>query len=771
MRCSRPLLSGQVVHYLLIVALALLLCTPPVLDAASGAVDAGAVTAVGAPPTNADPPIDAPAFDQAATSEVVYTDNVRARLIAEQPTLAPGGSVEVALVLDIRPHWHTYWRNPGDSGEPPRILWSLPDGLDAGPIRWSVPDPIPVGPLVNYGYSDRAVHLVRLALDPGWPMGEPVAVAAEATWLVCEEACIPEQGSFMLILQTGGGTAAASVANATGATAALFETARSALPSPGVVAGNLSRRADALELRVPAAALPEAPSDLYFFADEWGLVNHAAAQGWSREGQDLLLRLEPGEAVAAVAASGLLRATTADGPVAVRVDATGTVPVSEGTVLAADAGVDAAEDANLGLPLALLFALLGGLVLNLMPCVFPVLAIKALGLASQGGLRLRHRLLHGLAYTGGVLAFFLGLGVLLLGLRAAGAAVGWGFQLQSPLFVLLMAYLFVVLGLSLAGAVTIGAGLMGVGQGMGHGPSGAGPSGAQPDGHLGAFFTGGLAALVAAPCTAPFMGAALSYAMTVAWPIALAILMALGLGMALPLLLLMLWPRLARALPRSGPWMETLKQGLAFPMFATAAWLFWVLTVQTGATGLAAGLAGALALAFGLWLREHMRLARSPWPRLGAGSALVGLVAALWLGVGVLPPPATGQQAASSASAAQRADDAALAGEPYSADALASARAEGRPVFVNMTAAWCITCLVNERVALSRPAVARTFREQDVLYLKGDWTNRDAAITDYLAGFGRNGVPIYVYYPTMGPPKVLPQILTEALVIEGIGAG
>ncbi|WP_295884494.1 protein-disulfide reductase DsbD [uncultured Thiohalocapsa sp.] len=705
-----------------------------------------------APMTQVQPAIDAAVFDGPAASAPVITDNVRARLLAEQSRVQPGASVDLALVLDIRPHWHTYWRNPGDSGEPPRIDWQLPEGVTAGPIRWPLPAPIPVGPLVNYGYSGRAVHLVSLQVPADWPADAPIPVTAEAHWLVCEEACIPEQGRFSLTLSTDPAAADAPP----GAVRTLFAEARARLPQAGVVQAVLTRGDDALGLRVPAAALPGGVSDAYFFPDAWGLVNHAAEQRWSLDADHLTLTLAPGDAAASVAATGLLTVTAAEGTVGLRLDATG----AAGAPTPAGAAAASAGAADLGLPLALGFALIGGLVLNLMPCVFPVLAIKALGLAGQGGAGFGHRALHGLAYTAGVLAFFLALGLLLLGLRAGGAAVGWGFQLQSPLFVALMAYLFVVLGMSLAGALTLGTGLMGIGQG-----------GAAQAGHLGAFVTGALAALVAAPCTAPFMGAALGYAMTVPWPAALAIVLALGLGMALPFLLLAVSPGLARRLPRPGPWMETLKQTLAFPMFATAAWLLWVLAVQTGPGGLATALTGALVLAFGLWVQEQMRFQRSPWPRVGAAAAGAGLGAALWLGVGlsgdqVAAPPTAGRAAPAGAEAA-----AGLPAEPYSPGRLAAALADGRPVFVNMTAAWCITCLVNERVALSRAAVARAFAERDVLYLKGDWTNRDPAITDYLAGFGRNGVPIYVFYPPGGAPRVLPQVLTEAIVLDHLGTG
>jgi DsbC/DsbD-like thiol-disulfide interchange protein/cytochrome c biogenesis protein CcdA len=569
------------------------------------------------PPTEVAPAIDAAQFDAPSSSETVYTDNVRARLLAERTAVSPGQSLDVALVLDIRPNWHTYWRNPGDSGEAPRIDWQIPEGVSVGEIRWPLPERIPVGPLVNYGYSDRAVHLSQLRVPPDWPAGAPVRVTAEATWLVCEEECIPEQGRFALSIATSSPGQIPTQQDVDPEVRSLFDGARANLPTATVVAAVLEPTDDELLLRVPSAAIPEEAIDVHFFPDQWGLIDHAAPQPWSVEGADLVLKLQPGDAAASTDRVGLLRVATAVGSVGLRLDATGSAGLIPGE--SADSEAPASD---LGLPLALLFALLGGLILNLMPCVFPVLAIKALGLAGQAGAGFRHRLAHGLAYTAGVLAFFLALGALLLGLRAAGAAVGWGFQLQSPLFVVLMAYLFVVLGLSLTGAVTLGAGLMGVGQGWGP-DAGAPMGGDKVDGgagaHVGAFITGGLAALVAAPCTAPFMGAALGYAMTISWPSALAVMAALGFGMALPLLLLSLSPRLARAMPRPGAWMETLKQGLAFPMFATAAWLFWVLTVQTGPTGLAAGFAGALLLAFGLWLHERGRMARAPWPRAGSG--------------------------------------------------------------------------------------------------------------------------------------------------------
>ncbi|MCF7991284.1 MAG: thioredoxin family protein [Thiohalocapsa sp.] len=693
-----------------------------------------------------------PAPSWSAASRVT-TEHVTARLVTERSVVAPGESVDAALVLDLRPGWHTYWRNPGDSGEPPRIDWRLPAGVEAGPIRWPLPERIPVGPLANYGYSGRAIHLVELRVADDWPVGEPIAVVAEAYWLVCEEACIPEQSRFALRLDT-----AARSGPADAAVADVFGAARAALPLPGSVAASFSRDGGLLRLEVPVAALrarlslPEdfQIADVAFFSDAWGLIEHAAEQRWHARDERLVVDLVPGAAPPDVEPAGLLVIETPDGPRGVHVDA----GASAGAAPALDP--EAFDTASLGLPGALLLALLGGLVLNLMPCVFPVLAIKALGFARQGGAPLRERALHGIAYTAGVLTFFAVVAALLLALRGAGFAVGWGFQLQSPLFVALMAYLFLLLGLSLAGAVTIGTGLMGIGGGLETGR-----------GHAGAFATGGLAALVAAPCTAPFMGAALGYAVTLPWLPALTIVLALGVGMALPFLLLTLVPGLAGRLPRPGPWMERLKQLLAFPMFATAAWLVWVLSVQVGSDGVAAVLAGMLLLALSLWALEQTRHASSAVRRGVGALAVLGIGTALWLGAATERQTAPRHDAL--AGEMPPASHTGLSGVAYSADVLSGALAAGRPVFVNMTAAWCITCLVNERVALSSARVARAFVRRDVLYLKGDWTNRDPDITRYLSGFGRNGVPIYVFYPPGRQPEVLPQLLTESLVLATLG--
>ncbi len=678
----------------------------------------------------------------------VSTENVTASLVSERPQTRPGSAIDLLLVLEIRPHWHTYWSNPGDSGEAPRIQWDLPPGVWAGPLGFTAPELIRVGPLSNYGYSGLALHPVSLRIPADWPPGQPLRVKGQAHWLVCEEHCIPESADLELTIGVGDQESPPDP-DLTG----LFERARSGLPA-GAISGALLAGTDGgarLELPFQGLESPAATDSFWFFPASWGLIEHGADQPWrllADHGRArLVIDLTPGPAFSSTAPDGLLVVRRGDGTTRSYEVQTARGPAVE----------SAPADEDMGLAAALGLALIGGLILNLMPCVFPVLVIKALSLAGQGGLPARARALHGLWYTTGVLMFFGLLALLLLGLRAGGAAVGWGFQLQYPPFVAVMAYLFLVLGLSLCGALTLGARLMGL--------AGAGAA----DGRSGAFMTGALAALIAAPCTAPFMGAALGFAVTLPWLPALAILLTLGLGLAAPFLLLSLWPGLARRLPRPGPWMETLKQLLAFPLFATAAWLLWVLSVQSGPRGLALALSGMLLLAFGLWVRERTRPRGQTLERLGRVAALAGLIAALWLGFSIPDQGGAGRADPDVGSAA--ASGGVIGHSPYSPERLAQARSQGRAVFVNMTAAWCITCLVNERVALSTDTVAQGFAAGDVLYLKGDWTSRDPTITDYLARFGRSGVPLYVYYPPGGEPRLLPQILTPSIVIQALAPG
>ncbi len=670
------------------------------------------------------------------------TEQVKARLLSSAATVAPGQTLTVALEQRIKSHWHTYWRNPGDSGQATSIEWQLPAGSSAGPIQWPVPTVQAIGPIVNYGFEREAALLVTLSVPADAKPGSRFSPQAEVRWLVCKDICIPQQVSLGLDLPI-----AAQASE--GPDAAQIRTWQAALPKPAPFAVQLKPAPQGVSLSWPVAGTSEGASKAWFFAETWGAVAHSAPQGFKLDAGRASLELPAGEQPlgAGQALVGVLVVTTPAGERAWQVS----VPVPEGAGKgpgALDLSVPAVSPAvapaapDISLFAALGLALLGGLILNLMPCVFPVLSIKALALVRVPG---SHRP-EGLAYTAGVLASFGLLAAVLLAARAAGQQVGWGFQFHEPAFVLALAYVLFAVGLNLSGLFEIGASVTGLGQGL-----------AAQDGWVGSFFTGVLAAVVATPCTAPFMSAALAFALSQPAPVLIAIFLALGLGLALPFLILALWPAAQAWLPRPGAWMETFKQALAFPMYAAAVWLVWVLAQQTGADGAGLALLGMTAIAFGLWWR---RASGGRWH--GAAAALLAL--ALAGGAAALLQP-VGQAAAPTSNAA------AARFEPYSAERLAALRAEGKPVFVNLTAAWCISCLVNERVALSRPEVIAAFGQQGVVYLKGDWTREDPAITALLKAYGRSGVPLYLYFaPGATAARVLPQILTPDLVVEAIAS-
>ncbi len=661
------------------------------------------------------------------------TEHVKARLVPAQASVAPGQRFTVALEQDIKSHWHTYWINPGDSGQATTIEWR---GAQGGAIQWPTPAVQPIGPLVNYGYEGRVALLVDVTVPADAKAGGRFQPEADVRWLVCKDVCIPEQVTLGLDLPV---VAAEAQAQA-GAEAAQIAEWRRAIPQPAPFTVQLKPAAQGVQLSGPTAGVTRA----YFFADTWGAVTHSAPQplkaqadGWTLDltaGED---PVKPGRPL-----SGVVTLTTAAGTQAWTVSApmpegAGQGPAPGAALAEAPAPAAAAPESTLGLLPALALALLGGLILNLMPCVFPVLSIKALALVKQGD----HKA-EGLAYTAGVLLSLAAPAAVLIALRAGGQQVGWGFQFHSPVFVGVVAYLLFLVGLNLSGLFDIGGSFTGVGTSL-----------ASRQGLAGSFFTGVLAAVVATPCTAPFMGAALAFALSQPALVMLAVFLALGLGLALPFLVLAFWPAAQRWLPRPGLWMDTFKQALAFPMYAAVVWLLWVLAQQAGPDGVALTLGGLLLIAFGLWWRRV-----SGSPVVGTAAAVIGIALALALTTALRP--VEGAPAAASATH-----------EAYSAERLAELRAQNKPVFVNMTAAWCISCLVNERVALSRPEVQQAFAQGGVAYLKGDWTREDPAITAVLKAHGRSGVPLYLYYaPGAAEAQVLPQILTPGLVIEAISS-
>lgn len=688
------------------------------------------------------------------------TPHVKAALLAPFSAVQPGETIRLGLQQRIIPHWHTYWLNPGDSGLPTRITWSLPAGASAGPIEWPAPRRFATGPVSNYGYADQVILLTPIQIPADLKPGSRFTVKASADWLVCNEVCIPEQVELSLDLPV----IAPGVPRQPGSP--LIEQTRAALPQPSPLPITLEKGTRALRLSAEGPALAALkPVEGWFYAAEWGKTHHGAAQALKLDGNRLSLEIQAGEAAPAVGekVEGVLSLTAADGrrhdfqiapqAIAAAPSSLDQAPTAAaGSTPTAGAAPDAAGDIQLGA--ALVLALLGGLILNLMPCVFPVLSIKALSLLRHAGQAPGHARLQGLAYTAGVLASFGVLAGVLLALKAGGSQVGWGFQFQSPVFVLAVAYLMFAVGLSLSGVLNVGASAAGLGGGLADRP-----------GYAGSFFTGVLATVVATPCTAPFMGAALGFALTQPAPVLVAVFLSLGLGLALPYLLLCFWPALQRLLPRPGVWMERLKEALAFPMYGAAVWLVWVLAQQAGPNAIAIALGGMLAIAFAAWLAGHSHAARPLARHGGRGVAVLSVLAALaggYLGVS--------GETARAASAPQASGK---AWEPYSQARFDALRAEGKPVFINFTAAWCITCLANEKVALSDPQVEAAFRQAGITYLKGDWTNQDPEISAHLARFGRSGVPLYLLYPggrADVAPAVLPQLLTPATVLGAVDA-
>ena len=682
--------------------------------------------------------VAAPAIAQdSAASDTVKTDNVIARLVSERIALVPGETAWLALHLTIRPGWHTYWLNPGDAGEKTEIAWTLPPGFAAGAIQWPAPQRLfEPGNIAIYGYTGAATHLVAVSVPADAKPGEPVTLAADARWLVCEKICLPEEGKFRLTLPV---QASGSVAPVEGRWADIFDGARAALPKPSPWPATFALSGKTLTLRVEGAALDAARIEsMEFFPNEPGAITPAARQSVRHDAKGFTLTFE------AASKAGALKAFAGVLVVKERLDS-GTV--TQAFALAAMPGAAQAAEMSLSLGLALLMALAGGIILNLMPCVFPVLSMKALSFAAHGGGGRMGR--HGLAYAAGVLALFAAIGAALIAFKGMGAEIGWGFQLQEPVFVMLMAYLMFVIGLNFSGLFEIGGAFAGVGGKL-----------AGREGLSGSFFTGALAAVVATPCTAPFMAAAVGYAVAQPAPAAMAVVLALGLGMALPFVALSYSPALLRRLPKPGPWMERFRQFLAFPMYATAAWLVWVLSLQAGDGALWAALAGAILIAFGLWAWSAARNAAPRGRRVAAAFAVFALTGAgalvVWAERGT---PARDMAAA---------DERWTAFDPAKLEAL---RREGRPVFVNFTAAWCVTCIVNEKIVLKNDAVWAAIKKKGIVAMKADWTRRDPAITRALAALGRSGVPVYALYPPgAGTPALLPQILTESIVLTEFAA-
>ncbi len=666
-------------------------------------------------------------------------DLVKADLVAETASIAAGATLWVDLHLEVKPGWHVYWQNPGDSGLPTTIDWKLPPGFSAGHILWPVPEHFVQNGIGNYGYAGTVDLLVPIAAPKELAVGQTAVLDAEASWLACADICIPGGAKLGLKLPV-----AAQPSAPDPAVAPLFAAARRHLPVPAPFETRFASDAHDFRLLVPSSAIGELrnPTGMFFPTKE-SLIDAAADPRIERRGDGLAIVLPK-------ASDGTAAPATLDGVLALR----GEDGAERAFEISANPIPGVPAEGGIVWWQALLLAFLGGVVLNAMPCVFPILSLKLLSVAQHAHGHRSERAYHGLAYTAGVLASFAALGIALLALRAGGQAVGWGFQLQSPVFVAVLAYLLFAMGLSLSGVADFGGALGGVGGRL-----------AARSGLAGTFFTGVLATIVATPCTAPFMGAALGFALIAPAAVAIGIFLALGLGLAAPYLVASLTYRWQRLLPKPGT-VDGIRQTAAR---LPALWHGRVAPLGADPGGRTRRCIGCVVRAgarrfrgVGLWTdaacRASRLVARHRTGRRRGRRRNLSRRFPHWITVGGAVP---------AKSAALRDG---LQYEPFTPQRLAALETAGKPVFVNLTASWCVTCLINERVALDSSAVRQAFAERGIVPLKGDWTSQNPEITQFLQQFGRSGVPLYLLYSGRGgEPVMLPQILTAASVLDAIG--
>lgn len=684
----------------------------------------------------------------------VDTDQAIVELVSEIAVIRPGQTFDVALRVKLDPHWHVYWKNPGDAGLAPRIEWELPEGFVAGELEFPVPERIVTPPdFISYGYEGEVFFLVQVTAPADLAVGQTLALNAKANWLICESMCIPGNADLSLklpVTETGESLVPSPWADA-------LATARKELPRLLEEASvSFEVLAKTVTASIDWAGFEGIETEgLYFYVEAEGLVNSAAKQNFALSGSSLIVSMEKSEWFEGevdqlkgilVNASGF---AAAGGVHAVVVDSA-SIPKGGDPKL----GVGAAG-ASLTFLKALVFAFAGGVILNLMPCVFPVLSIKILGFVQQSGDDDKKILKHGLAFAGGVLVSFWALAGVLIALRAGGESLGWGFQLQSPYFVGVLLLVMFLFGLSLMGVFEFGTSAISL----------AGK--VKGNGFISSFSSGILATAVATPCTGPFMGPALGFALTLSAFQSLTVFTFLALGMAAPYLILSSFPKLIERLPRPGAWMETFKQVMSFPMFATCIWLIWLMGAHVGMDGLIEVLGGLLIVSIGAWVYGRWA---TPIKIVGTRrmATLIALVIASF-GVWMLMPSEEATSAVASEGSGGP-DKYGVTWEEFSPEVVAAARAEGKPVFIDFTAKWCLTCKANKAVIFASDEVKRRFDELGVVMVRGDWTKRNPVITKALESFGRSGVPLYVLYDgePSSSPQLLPELLNPGIVLNAL---
>lgn len=680
------------------------------------------------------------------------SQKVETSLISTQDALVPGEIFTLLIEQKIIPHWHTYWTNPGDSGTPPKFDIQLPDGFEQiGETLAPSPHRIPYGPLMNFGHEGTIYYQAEFKAPDNLTIGEDINIGLSAEWLVCQDICIPEYAKDTLTLSVQEN---ATLINKGKLNAAVKgRPANQGWPSQSTHFYTSDSDIFTIQLNDTPDNIALEDSNIAFFPNEWGVIRNDVAQ---------TLTLNEKEKTAILKIARDTRDLSEFDSIS------GVIKIGDQynhvSLMPAEAFITTKQDNNNAqttLGVALLLAFLGGLILNLMPCVFPVLSMKALSLVKLQEKERGHSIKHGFSYTLGVLLSFAAIAGLLIILQNTGAQIGWGFQLQNPIITGFFAYLLFIIGLNLSGFFDIGGGFAGMGGKLTRGND-----------TKSSFFTGILATLVATPCTAPFMATALGYALVQPPLIAMAVFLMLGFGLAFPYLLLTIVPQFQKSLPKPGLWMETFRQFLSFPMFLSAIWLAWVFAQQTSVMAFASLILGVIAISFGIWLIKNF-----PKNKSILQLVVIFMILASFLWAAFIPLSKTlvvddmGKGRMS-----EQAQEKALF-EPYTPEKLEQALTSDKAIFVNMTADWCITCKVNERLALSSNSFKQALKDHDILYLKGDWTNQDSDITKFLKSYGRNGVPLYVFYQApdqngeRAEPHILPQILTEGTVLDAFNKG
>ncbi len=692
----------------------------------------------------------------AETTDEEPDNYVSVSIFADKTQVSGGETITLGIENTLYPKWHYYWLNPGDSGTAPTIEWELPEGFSTSAIQWPTPQKIPYDILTNYAYENTTTLIQELNV-PDTVSAEPIEITGTINFLVCHDICIPESHDISFTLNGDQNAEADKV-----------KTALEKLPVSVDWKSEFSNNGTDFIITVDTNNQDIISANaVTLFPEEWELIDNNAPATITKTDNGFTVSQTAGERdlsevreVPVVLAYGIKGDKNA-----VRLIATPSKTLASAPPVAlipteATPVIDAPTEPTTGMTKpkmsalqAIIYALLGGIILNLMPCVFPVLSMKALSLMQLQGKEEKKARMYGISYTAGILLSFGLIAGILIALKSIlGAQIGWGFQLQNPIVISLLIYLVFIIGLNMIGLFEFSGRMGNVGQKL-----------TEKSGNQGAFFTGVLATLVATPCTAPFMAGAIGVALTLPAAVGIIIFLSLGFGLALPYLALCYIPALRKKLPKPGAWMETFRQFLSFPMFLTAAYLTWVLSNQVAGTGLLYILVGLIGITFLIWY-SNLSSKKS-----GLRKTIIALLVIL---IALIPF----YQKTATTSANSNAEQTQKIGEnwtAYSNAKLASVLQTKDPVFVNMTADWCITCKINERIALSPQSTKQIFNDMNIQYLKGDWTNQDAEITQYLTKFGRSGVPLYVYYPAPDTdtetgirpePVLLPQILTKGLI-------